>query len=375
MTWELAGAVVTLLLLMYYSYFVLSARRGLLNLRSLPSSFEPQVSVVIAARNEGRTIADCLHSVLNQDYPSNKVEVVLVDDASTDETARIASSIAQADKRLKVLTMPPGNADGHSRKPQVLAMGIRLSSGEIILTTDGDCVVPPTWIRSMVKSFDEHTVFVAGPVRELPSSELISRLSQLEFLGLVGISAGLIANKTPIICNGANVAFRRTAFEAARGYGESGFCDDEVLMQRISARRLGTIGYSAEEESVVSTGAPATFRAFWNQRIRWASKRGHYEDRWIFLKLMGLYLFFVTLLAFGFISLFFVSMLPLAAGLFAIKIAVDYQLLSATAKRFGQAIRLDEFVIAEVFHVPYIVTAAFAGQFSEIEWKGKQIRA
>lgn len=375
MTWEFAFSAVTALFLVYYAVFVLSARHGLLSLRlPKPSSFQPSVSVIIAARNEQATIADCLKSVLDQDYQRELVEVVLVDDGSTDEQPIIVAAIASRDKRLKVLPMANEKDISSPRKPQALAKGIQASRGEIILTTDGDCLVPRTWISSMVRTFDDDTAFVAGPVKELPTSSLVSRLSQLEFLALVGISAGLISNETPIICNGANIAFRRKSFEAANGYGDKGFCDDEVLMHRIKTRNLGKVHYSIDKDSIVSTNAPATVYAFWNQRTRWASKRGHYEDTFILVKLVALYISFVLLLTFCFSSVLVPRLFPLAAAYLVLKAALDYTMLRTAARRFDLDIRMGDFFIAQIFHVPYIVAAAFAGQFSSPEWKGKPIR-
>ncbi len=376
MTWEIAFTVVTLFFLISYALFVLSAWRGLMKLEQPPpSSYQPHVSVIIAARNEQATIAQCLKCVLDQDYPSDRMEVVLADDGSTDELPTIAAEIARQDKRLKVVRISEEGEDEMARKPHALAMGIQASKGEVILTTDGDCFVARTWITSMVRSFDKNTAFVAGPVKEIPSSSLISRLSHLEFLGIVGVSAGLIANNTPIICNGANLAFRRSAFDGANGYGDSGFCDDEVLMHRIKERGIGSVRYSASKESIVATPSPSSLHSFWSQRVRWASKRGHYEDKSVFIRLVGLYVSFLFLLVFFAHSLLVPSLIPTALLFFAIKACVDFTMLGTTAHRFALRVDPIDFFIAQLLHVPYIVIAAFAGQFSSMEWKGKQIRA
>jgi len=376
MTWEIAILFLSSLFCLYYAFFILSARKGLLRIEITPiSSHSPSVSVLIAARNEQETIAHCLNAVLDQDYPRDRMEVILIDDGSTDTSAAIANNIAAHDGRLRVLLMTASGGNKSSRKPAALAAGMKHAKGEIILTTDADCTVSSNWISSMIRSFDDETVFVAGPVKEIPTTSLISKLSQMEFLGIIGVSAGLIADDTPIICNGANIAFRRDSFVAANGFGESaGFCDDEVLMHRIKSRGLGKIRYSIEEGSIVVTHAPSTLLAFWNQRIRWASKRGHYEDKTILLKLVALYIFFFLLLILLIVSPFKPSLLPFAIVLFGIKAAVDYTVLHAAARIFGLQLKALHFVLAQLLHVPYIVAAAFAGQFSSLEWKGQRIR-
>lgn len=375
MTLGLLLIFLSLAVFLYYAIFVLSTRKGLLSLTPQPPSGKtPLISVVIAARNEQETLGTCLHSVLNQDYPRDRMEIILVDDGSNDKSLAIAEEIKADDSRLRVITMSEPDDHRLSRKPVALARGIRDAKGEIILLTDGDCVVPKTWVRSMANAFDEKTAFVAGPVQELSSSTVISKLSQLEFLGLIGVSAGLIANGTPIICNGANIAFRREAFEAVGGYGESGFCDDEVLMHRINGRGIGSIRYSIDKGSIVATRAPDSLSAFWKQRTRWASKRGHYEDRWILLRLATLYFALALLFFLGVAALFEPAFLPPFLLLFAGKLFVDFLALSTSGRVFSAHIHPMYFGIAGLLHVPYILIAAVVGQFSSLEWKGKQIR-
>ena len=376
MTWELLILILTICFFFYYCFFVLSTRKGLRTLvKPQAISERPFVSVLISARNEQETLSACLESVLCQDYPVDTMEVILVDDGSTDNTSSIAKKFASLDTRLRLLILPNAYDNPKSRKPAALAAGIQMAKGEIILTTDADCVVGREWISSMIHSFDSATAFVAGPVQELPSSHLISRLSQIEFLGLIGTSAGLIANGKPIICNGANVAYRRTSFFEVNGYGTSpGFCDDEVLMHRIKSRGLGSIRYSIDSRSMVTTNAPSSLIAFWKQRIRWASKRGHYEDNGILLRLTGLYMFFLFLMILVVTSFVSPYLFPFLGILFVSKILVDYATLETAAQTFGQQVHIRFFVIAELLHVPYIVFAALAGQFSSLEWKGQRIR-
>jgi len=97
MTWEIAILFLSSLFCLYYAFFILSARKGLLRIEITPiSSHSPSVSVLIAARNEQETIAHCLNAVLDQDYPRDRMEVILIDDGSTDTSAAIANAIRNA---------------------------------------------------------------------------------------------------------------------------------------------------------------------------------------------------------------------------------------------------------------------------------------
>ena len=170
------------------------------------------------------------------------------------------------------------------RKPLAIAKGITQAAGEIILTTDADCIAPPRWIEIMVNHFEENVAFVAGPVAEQTSRNFFSKLEQLEFLGLITTAAGLIGSGRPIICNGANLAYRKSAFISVGGFGDNGSSnDDESLMNRMVHRNIGKIVFAPESDAVITTRSSNTITSFLRQRIRWANKRGHYEDKSILI--------------------------------------------------------------------------------------------
>ena len=270
--------------------------------------------------------------------------------------------------------MPAGTERGTGRKPLAIAHGIDQSTGEIILTTDADCIAPPKWIEIMANHFKDEVVFTAGPVAEHASSNFFSNLEQLEFLGLITTAAGLIGSGRPIICNGANLAYRKSAFISIGGFGGNGSSnDDEFLMNRMLRRNIGNITFAPESGAVITTRSSNTITSFLRQRIRWANKRGHYEDKSILVTLVSLYLFF---LSFALTALLIPIeqrlLLPVILA-FGGKVCVDYFTLHSGAKLFNQRLPIFYFLIAELLHVPYIVIAAAIGQISSMQWKGRTI--
>lgn len=357
----------------YYFFFLLTVTRGLRALKpSTSSTYRPFVSVIIAARNEEQTIAECLASIVGQEYPNDLYEIIVVDDHSTDRTIEVAQafSVKQAQPSLKVLSLH--HLNNGTGKPTALAHGVKNSQGEIILCTDADCVVPSKWMSLMVQSFEPQVAFVAGPVAEKPGTTFFSKIQGLEFLGLITTGAGLIGAGTPIICNGANIAYRKSAFVEVSGYGvASSSCDDETLMQRISMRTIGGIVFNASADAKVVTNSSASLFEFWNQRVRWAAKRGHYEDKSVLLKLILLYVFFVVFLAVALIALFQPEMRFAVAAFFFAKMVMDFQTLTFGARLLKENVSPIHFVIAELLHVPYIVFAAGAGQIVSLRWKDR----
>jgi glycosyltransferase involved in cell wall biosynthesis len=118
---------------------------------------QPFASIVIAARDEEQRIRSCLLSLLAQDYPSERFEVIVVDDGSRDDTAHIVEKLCVQDARLRLLRRSPGGS-----KKAALAQAIEQARGEIILTTDADCQVGAQWLRGMLAHFDANVGVVIG---------------------------------------------------------------------------------------------------------------------------------------------------------------------------------------------------------------------
>lgn len=360
---------------MYYVYFVTRVRIGLLLLKPAQQKLHfPMVTVVVAARNEEISIGKCLQTLVQQTYPISKYEIIIVDDGSTDKTTSIVKSFSERLSNIRLISLPINNDLRKGCKPLALSKGIEHAKGEIILNTDADCLVPNRWIEIMANHFEDDVVFVAGPVAEQTSTSFFSRLEQLEFLGLITTVAGLIGSGRPIICNGASLAYRKSTFDAVKGFDAvSNSNDDETLMNRIVKKKIGRVVFAPEANAVVSTQSSNTILTFLQQRARWANKRGHYEDKSILVSLLSLYMFFLSmLLTIVLIPIEPQLILPLALS-FGGKVVIDFFTLRSGARLFRQHISLFYFLVAELLHVPYIVITAAFGQFASMPWKGRNI--
>lgn len=369
---ESLAAIFLAFLFIYYLWFLWTVKRGLRR-TVMPRSGETlTVSVIVAARNEESNIQSCLDALANQEYGSSDYEVIIVDDHSSDRTCAKALEYSEkhADSRIKVLSLD--QRPGEHGKPFAITRGVAAARGEIIACTDADCVVPTTWIRSMAGCFDPSVAFVAGPVTEREGTTLLMGLQSLEFLGLLTSAAGLIGSGTPIICNGANIAYRKSAFERIQGYSEvRSSCDDETLMQRMVAEKTGRVVFNADPQAMVSTNTPASITEFLSQRTRWAAKRGRYEDPIILLRLVVLYGFFLGLFLTALGSVVLPALRPMILAVVVLKAAAEFLVLRSGARLFRLRLRPVYFLIAEVFHVPYIVFAAAIGQVKSMRWKDR----
>ena len=342
----------------------------------------PSVSVVIAARNEVGTIAQCLDAIFCNDYPADRFEVIVVDDFSEDDTddavMQMQRRLAPSPHRLQLVRMSDSGARAH--KKRAIAAGIAKASGTLILTTDADCTVPPSWITTLVATFEStpHSTiaFVAGPARFRDGRHPLLRMQALEFLGLIAVGAGAIGAGRPILCSGTNVAYRRAVFDCYGGFSgishlTSG--DDELLMQKIHDTTPYDVQFCASPQAMVVTEPCFSLRAFLQQRQRWASKGAHYPNKRLVAFLVAVYLFYLSLLL-SLLALPVVPALwPFVLGALGLKMLSEVALLVPAVLYFGQRHLLPYFFPAQLLHIPYVVVLGAAGSLGHYEWKGRRV--
>ncbi|MEE3234748.1 MAG: glycosyltransferase [Candidatus Latescibacterota bacterium] len=227
-----------------------------------------EVSIVVAARNEADRIDSLLYDLSNQSYTF--LEIIVVDDHSTDGTDQVVNDWCQKDCRYKLISLT--ETEG---KKAALTEGISNSNGEIILTTDADCRVGVEWISGMVQYFTPEVGFVVGFSQlKMHRSNLRSSYETIDFLGLMACIWGSCGHGYPMAASGQNMAFRKCVYEEVGGYTGimhrvSG--DDVLFMQKVRASRKWLISFADSEKAYVSHPCSSSWRSLVNQRTRWAS--------------------------------------------------------------------------------------------------------
>ncbi|MGA7304012.1 MAG: glycosyltransferase [Rhodothermales bacterium] len=344
----------------------------------LPHRHEPypSVSVIVPARNEAEGIADCIQSILRNDYPRELVDVQIVDDRSEDDTFEIASRLSLGPDDIRVVRLQETGSSPSGKRAAIQA-GIDRSKGDIIMLTDADCRVPTDWIHTMVSAFNEGTRFVSGPVAYRTDKGWLQRLLELELLGLVAVGAGAIALGKPNMCNGANIAFRRSAFNEADGYSGTDSLtsgDDELLMQKMSRQHPGSVAFCPDREATVTTRAPNGLPELLRQRRRWASKGLHYPEKRITVLALFVFSFNVLLLA-GFVGAFwFVSIWPALLAAFFLKLSAEGWMFWHVCSQFGRRELIPLMVPGQLFVIPFVVVAGATGAAGGYSWKGREIQ-
>jgi len=236
---------------------------------STEEDYTPTVSIIIAARNEELRILPCLESLRQLEYPADKLEILIVDDCSTDGTAAIVEEFIGRSGGMTLLSTPPekGNLRG---KTNAIAHGIRNSRGEIIMFTDADCSVSPGWVRSTVKYFTRETGIVGG-FTILKSKTIFHGIQALDWLYLFGIASATSGLGIPLTAIGNNLSIRRTAYEETGGYEVIPFSvtEDYSLVQTILQKTRFAMRFPLEGDAVVTSEPCGTASHLFRQKQRW----------------------------------------------------------------------------------------------------------
>ena len=340
------------------------------------------VSVIVAARNEENNIKALLDSLNNQRYPKNLYEVIIVDDHSTDNTWTLLQQAVYPDLQLSTLKLSAfidSNEGIRSFKKRAIETGIRQAKGLLIVTTDADCRFGEHWLESMAAFYEStQAKFIAAPVKiTVPRPSLLGIFQSLDFFTLQGITAAAVSRRFHSMCNGANLAYEKKAFEEVNGFDDidnipSG--DDMLLMHKIYKKYPAQVFYLKAKEAIVSTDPAATWKAFFHQRIRWASKADSYDDKRIFRTLLLVYLVNVCFLVAAItacwqnIWFFFFLILLLA------KVLIEFPFVHAVAIFFEERSLMKYFPFLQPLHILYTIIAGWLGKFGHYEWKGRTIK-
>lgn len=335
-----------------------------------------KVSIIIPARNEAAHISNCLQSISNQQYPAHLMETIVVNDFSTDQTAAIAEQSRGNTRLLNLHDFVVGNSL-NAYKKKAIETGIAQASGELIVCTDADCIAGPEWISSLVNAYSENNYqIIAAPVKITENGSALSIFQALDFISLQGITGAALYKNLYPLCNGANLAYSRSAFYAVgafKGIDHIASGDDMLLMGKMQSQFPGRAAYLKETAAIVHTEAAHSLRSFFRQRIRWASKASHYSNPAIMITLALVYALNLCILLF-FLLCFFKHGWNWLVFFLVIKIFAEYFFVSKVAGFFQQRPLMKYFIFCQPFHILYTVVAGAFGLFGKYRWKDRIVR-
>ncbi len=338
-----------------------------------PSTFTTTLSVIIPARNEEENIGRLLKALETQAYPKNLFEIIVVDDHSTDRTAEVVRQFPG----VRLLQLK--NEERNSYKKKAIEEGIAAAKNSFIITSDADCIPSSSWLEIMA-AFTENQdlVFIAAPVSySLQKKNLLTIFEALDFLVLQGLGAVSVHKKFFAMCNGANLGYEKKVFNEVGGFTSidkvaSG--DDMLLMEKILKQYPKKVDWLKSKTAIVETRSAISWKEFFNQRLRWASKAGNYKNINILLVELLVYLFNLSFLALLIASAWDLKFLFWFLGLWVAKTIIELPFAFSVATWFDRRSLLKWFFFFQPLHIAYTIYVGLFAQFVKYEWKGRRVK-
>ncbi len=237
--------------------------------------WQPIISIVIPAYNEEHNIARCLDSILASDYPKNKLELLVIDDGSKDNTLKIAKKYEK--KGVKVFHKK------NSGKANSLNYGIKRAKGEILATLDADSYILPDTIRKMLPHFNEEAVVaVTSAVKTEPPKNFIQELQKVEYIYTLFSRRLLCFIDAVHVTPGPFSMFRKWIFDEIGGFDPNNILEDQEIAMRIQSYNYKI---RSSMDASVYTEVPKSFIGLLKQRTRW--HRGGLHNAAKYTKLIG----------------------------------------------------------------------------------------
>ncbi|WP_426432315.1 glycosyltransferase [Winogradskyella sp. HB-48] len=346
-------------------------------------------SVIVPFRNEAANLPILLNSIFKLNYPKTLFEVILVDDDSEDDSVKVITTIkskktfgctstslsehAQGD--IKIIR---NNRISNSPKKDAITKALKIAQYNWIITTDADCVLPKYWLDA----FDEFIQTnqpncVVAPVTYNDGSSFLKRFQILDVLSLQGATIGGFGLKLPLLCNGANFAYRKSMFESVDGFsGNDNLAsgDDIFLLEKFKKANSKKIFYLKSEKVIVTTKSVSNLSTLIQQRLRWASKTSH-NPNW-FSKLVGLIVFLGNLTCIAMLPVLFFGQITtrVAVALLVIKLSIDFLLLFKSSRFFKQENVLFSYVWSCLIYPFFSVYIVVLSLFKPYKWKGRTFK-
>ncbi len=347
-------------------------KRTSINIKSV--SNPAFISIVLSARNEEKTIAQCIQQFIKQKFPIENFEIILIDDASEDNTIAIATNLLEK----STISYQLIKESKHQGKKKNLTKAISLSKGTIIITTDADVVFRfDNWLNTISNYFEsQKPSMLIMPVDFETESGALPTFQIIENIALTAVTAGYSGINKPFMCNGANLAFTKLAYEQAGGYQShinisSG--EDVFLLEDIKKINPSNIHYLLSKALIVKTKAQTTYQSFFNQRLRWAYK-AKYNSNLLNL-IAGLLIIMANLLILLLIVAFLNKsvILPYLSIFVLSKFVFDFLLLFLASDYLGRLNYLIWIIPFQFVYGIYAFGVGVSSLFIKPYWKNKKI--
>ena len=235
---------------------------GTTKINDLPLALYPTVSILVPCYNESRSVLKTVNSILSLEYPKEKIQIIVIDDGSTDDTWQ---QIQRYNTHSNIQLVQKENGG----KSSALNLGLTMVTGELVASVDGDTYLPETALRDIVQYFlnNPKTMAVGSSTIISRPKTIVQKAQSAEYNLFIFTKKMLAFTGGALVLPGAFSVYRKTVFDTIGGYKTGHNLEDLELTYRMQVN-----GYKVDHAHDVFayTSAPASLKTLFKQRLRWA---------------------------------------------------------------------------------------------------------
>jgi hypothetical protein len=345
------------------------------------------ITVVVPFRNEEKNLGSLLKSFIGQQAGP---PIILVNDHSTDASLQVIEKFRAQNPGMKIEVL---FSDGEGKKA-ASATGLKAVKTPYVFFTDADCVIPDTGTEytddtdGEIKNkgfffFSEITAicgesdvdFFYGPVVYGNNGERTNALFFLDQLALNAVALGLGKCGIHTYCSGAHMGGKTVSLQTAIPVlnQSKNLSGDDVTYLQEAVRQTQKIVALTDRELMVYTAAPAGWKDFFGQRVRWGQKAPGYTS-WSLKGLSALVWAVCLVVLMVLVGCFSGILTPMWWAIPTIKLCIDLLFLFLVTLRLSVHARLWAFLPAWVLNLMYIPVVAVLGFMTNTSWKGRKVK-
>lgn len=312
----------------------------------------PDVSVIICAKNESENLKSFLPSILSQSY--SNFEVVLINDASHDDTLEVMEAFAEKYQNIKIVNVKSNEAFWGNKK-YALTLGIKASTNNHLLFTDADCKpVSRSWISEMCSEFNtEKTIVLGYGGYSKIKNSFLNKLIRFETLVTAIQYFSFAKLGIPYMGVGRNLAYTKKQFFDANGFMghikiKSG--DDDLFINEAATKKNTALRFT--KNSVTTSKPKTTFKAWIKQKRRHISTAKHYKP----LHKSLLAIIYATNLLFWVLALVLLISnfnWQIILALFSLRVIIQYIIYGISAKKLRESDLIIFIPFLEIFLITF----------------------
>ena len=372
-------SIVLLVILLVYVVLIIQLIFGFNKVKSFEvTNLTPKTAftIVVPFRNESKNLPKLLESIANLNYPYKMIEIILVDDFSTDNSERVCIQWRMKYEHFDTTLLENLNLS-NSPKKDAIGRAMPIAKHDWIVTTDADCIVNKNWLLTLDNYIQRNNPeMIVGAVMYKAKNNWFHHFQQLELMSLQGVTIGSFGIGKPFMCNGANFAYTKKLFHELDGFNgneKMASGDDVFLLQKAVNTNPEKVHYLKNTNSIVRTKPENDLFKLFMQRVRWAGKSTGYKSGYakfiavvVLLMNLGLTIAFY-LLAFALLNWKIVLIA------FLTKYIVDYILLYKS----NSYLRKGKFFVPFASSIIYPFFSSLVGIYSlfgSFTWKGRKFK-